>query len=378
MDIEKIPEHYKQEAYRLIRSIYKFIPYYNKIKGTYIGMHFVLNMMGLCASIVELWSDKKDIKNFSTDTTFYREDEIYATRRFISEVGKADIKDYYLTSRFDIDINYHIGISLSEFNGMANTINDIILAIKPVTRCLRKLFYVLIINTNFHFNYIFQNYGKEVTYDSEDEYYGLKMRTFDYLWYINETPLYINKTKYNKNLKHLDKIFLPFNTLGARYREDAKYTFNNSYFNLVNLDTRLKKSHQLQLQFKIYVRKKSVPGDIKETPELRGKIGDDLIITVENNGISIEFKTLSLKQILNNNNFFPNEPLENLDIFFATHFVMVLGTDYVFQDKGWYDWNIIDLLDEYYSLIGEDTNNFITHFQSEDGTAILVSEDSED
>ena len=34
-------------------------------------------------------------------------------------------------------------------------------------------------------------------------------------------------------------------------------------------------------RFKIYVRKKSVPGDIKETPELRGMIGDDLIITVD-------------------------------------------------------------------------------------------------
>ena len=126
MDIENIPEIYKKEAYDMIRSIYKFIPYYNQIKGTYLGMQFILNMMGLCASITELWSTRDDITNFSKDATFFREDEIYATRRFIENVGKSEVKNYYLTSRFDVDINYLTGITLTEFNGMAWTFGAVL------------------------------------------------------------------------------------------------------------------------------------------------------------------------------------------------------------------------------------------------------------
>ena len=144
MDIN-VPEKYRQEAYDLIRSIYKFIPYYNQIKGTYLGMQFILNMMGLCATITELWSTREHLENFSDDNVLFREDEIYAVRRFIDEVGKSNVKDYFLTSRFDVDIYYNTGITLREFNGMAGTIIDVILKIRPVTRCLRRLYFILLI-----------------------------------------------------------------------------------------------------------------------------------------------------------------------------------------------------------------------------------------
>ena len=59
----EVPQYYKDEAYSLIRSIYKFIPFYNQIKGTSLGIQFMMNTMGLSAAIVELWSTRDDIKN---------------------------------------------------------------------------------------------------------------------------------------------------------------------------------------------------------------------------------------------------------------------------------------------------------------------------
>ena len=105
MEINDLPQQYKDEAYRLLRSIYKFIPYYNQIKGTYLGIQFILNTMGLCSSIVELWAAPNNITNFSENAEYYREDEINAARRFIEDVAMhATVKDYYLTSTFDVDL----------------------------------------------------------------------------------------------------------------------------------------------------------------------------------------------------------------------------------------------------------------------------------
>ena len=89
-----------KEAYELIRTIYKFIPTYNQIKGTYLGIQFVLNTMGLCTKITELWRNRIGVDNFATDGTLYREDELGAVRRFVQDVGKykAAVNDYYLTS----------------------------------------------------------------------------------------------------------------------------------------------------------------------------------------------------------------------------------------------------------------------------------------
>lgn len=382
MDIENIPEQFKKEAYDMIRSIYKFIPYYNQIKGTYLGMQFMLNMMGLCSSITELWAPRDDIKNFSKDATFFREDEIYAVRRFVDEVGKAKVNNYYLTSRFDVDINYQTGITLTEFNGMASTIIDVILTIKPVTRCLRKLYFILLVNTGFHFNYFLDNKDLDSNDPNNDYKDYINQKRFDYIWYLESVPELYNKTKYNSVLKHLDQIFIPYTALGAKYKknayDDGVFTINNSYFNLFDLDNKLKRSKQTTLKFKIYVRKKSDKGDIRDTGELVYVIDRDLTIIPERNGIVIKFINLGLKNILNDaTKFFPNEPIENLDIFFATHFIIVQGTEYLYQGIGWYDWDINDLMGEYFSLVSEDSGNTVTHLISQADGDLLVPEDDE-
>lgn len=377
MDIN-VPDKYKQEAYDLIRSIYKFIPYYNQIKGTYLGMQFILNMMGLCASITELWATRDNISNFSKDATFFREDEIYATRRFIDEIGNAKVKDYFLTSRFDVDINYKTGISLAEFNGMANTIVDVIMKIRPVTRCLRKLYFILLINTNIHFNYYLDtsdNNYEQVIEDGgpepEENPYGLKFRTFNYIWDITGNPL-AEKTDYDPNLKYLNCIFVPYLALGAKFYDNDTYTVQNTFFNLVDLDTKLRVSQWKQLRIKLFVRDKNQISIVKEQ-EYRLNIGSDIEIKMDRNGFFINFNGQA-KTILGS--FFAGLDLDKIDVYLSTTFTMVLGTKYLYQKFDIpLDWDIQELLNEYAGLITEASNHYEPVFLlSEKGDAILTYE----
>ena len=380
MEINDLPQQYKDEAYRLLRSIYKFIPYYNQIKGTYLGIQFILNTMGLCSSIVELWAAPNNITNFSENAEYYREDEINAARRFIEDVVMhAAVKDYYLTSTFDVDLTSQAGISFKEFNGMAKTIITVINEVRPVTRCLRKLYYLLRVNTNIHFDYLFQNqksptlkYGNPGTPDENP--YGLEFRRFDYLWYCyRDIPF--DKCKYNKNLKQLSRIYLPYDALGARftlnggdYATDSTYTMINTYFNLNKLNVKLRKSQVQNFRFKIFIRRRDRIFDIRSTPVLEGKLGTDISISLDSNGIYINLLNAGLQSALNPDELFSDleslptpagdkGQLDNYDLFIATNFVIVLGTNYLFQDKDIYDWSqkaeINYLLDEFYGLIPE-------------------------
>lgn len=377
MDIN-VPEQYKQEAYDLIRSIYKFIPYYNQIKGTYLGMQFILNMMGLCANITELWAPRTGLENFSDDTTFFREDEIFATRRFIENIGKSEVKNYFLTSRFDVDINYKTGISLAEFNGMASTIIDVIMKIRPVTRCLRRLYYLLIINTDIHFNYLLENSG----YDADKlNDFGVDKKVFSYIWNITGNPQ-AYKTDFNNDLKQLNCIFVPWLTLDALYIPAKKtepyydydartHTLKNTYFNLFKLDMKLRKSQQKTFRFKMYVREKETLKDVKSELYVVN-IGTDVDFKIDRNGFFINFKGAA-KTLLNK--FFVGTNFNTHDIFLATSFSIFLGTNYLFQEDVQLDWDIQDLMNEYSGLIAETSNhNKPVFLLSEKSDAILTYE----
>ena len=406
MEINDLPQQYKDEAYRLLRSIYKFIPYYNQIKGTYLGIQFILNTMGLCSSIIELWAAPNNITNFSENVEYYREDEIHAVRRFTEDVAMhAGVKDYYLTSTFDVDLTSQAGITFKEFNGMAKTIITVINEVRPVTRCLRKLYYLLLVNTNIHFDYLFQNqkspklkYGNPGA-DGENPY-GLEFRRFDYLWYCYK-DIPFDKCEYNKNLKQLSRIYLPYDALGARFTPngddyiiDSTYTMINTYFNLNKLNVKLRKSQVEKFRFKIFIRRKDRIFDIRSTPILEGKLGTDITINLDKNGIYINLLNAGLQSALNLDELFSDlRPLPtpagkkgqlgNYDLFIATNFIIVLGTNYLFQDKDIYDWSqnaeINFLLDEYCGLIPERSSyGSVVHLASQHNDVLVGEDMSED
>ena len=426
-----------KEAYELIRTIYKFIPTYNQIKGTYLGIQFVLNTMGLCTKITELWRNRIGVDNFATDGTLYREDELGAVRRFVQDIGKykAAVNDYYLTSRFDVDLIANKGISFYEFNGMAKTIIEVINDMRPVTRCLRRLFFIILVNTDIHYNYYLDAEGDEykeseeapghsvigrvITPESrsDDNTYGLQIRTYNYLWNVTASP-WNKKIEYDNKLYMLKRLYLPWNAIGAKFAmadelpeidliayedmpvtygksqltyidtvrkhnlnyegteidydnecviyeedlEEAKYiyrdilknTLKNTYFNLFELDNKLEKSHQLTFKFIIYARKKGEYRSIIKQEYKDLIIGEDVTFELDKNGIFVNFHN-TIQTILGG--LYKDLDLKEVDLFFGTTFNIVLGTKYLYQDENMpLDiWDINEDNDENIGLITENS-----------------------
>lgn len=412
MDFNVTTDKYKQEAYDLIKSIYKFIPFYNQIKGTYLGVQFILNTMGLCVSITELWSDKTNINNFSTDAVYYREDEINAVRKFIQDIGEdgkkltdivldtAYLNNLYLTSKFDVDIHQAKNIKLADFYGMADTIVDTIMQIRPVTRCLRKLYYFFTINTDLHFCYNYNGDGVQIEDNNQpDDKYGLKIRTFHYIWDVtNRNGEHL--IDYDSNTQLLNYIKLPYLSLAAKYRprftdggepilppeytNDLPNTFKNTYFNLYKLGNKLKASGRMTFRFKLYIRKKT-EYNFKFNPEypeyyqyvLLIDPGDGVVIESYDQGIIISFNGY-VKRLLSSAGI-GSDNINDYDIYLATTFSMVLGTDYVYQimylDNEPINWDMDRLLNRYPGLITEDSTKVEPDFiEAEGSNDILLYE----
>lgn len=395
MDFNVTTDKYKQEAYDLIKSIYKFIPFYNQIKGTYLGVQFILNTMGLCVSITELWSDKTNINNFSTDTVYYREDEINAVRKFIQDIGEdgkkltdialdtAYLNNLYLTSKFDVDIHQAKNIKLADFYGMADTIVDTIMQIRPVTRCLRKLYYFFTINTDLHFRYNYNGDGVHVNEEQPDDKYGLKIRTFHYIWDVtNRNGGHL--IDYDSNTKLLNYIKLPYMSLAAKCHDpldpqdpmpektnDFKNTFKNTYFNLYKLGNKLKVSGQITFRFRLYVRKKT-NYDFNDMPSqyiLLISPGDGVVIESYEQGIIIKFNGY-VKRLLST--AIQNDNINDYDIYLATVVSMVLGTDYVYQTEEDINWDMDRLLNRYPGLITEDSTKVQPFFIKAEGSEDIL------
>lgn len=377
MDFNVTTDKYKQEAYDLIKSIYKFIPFYNQIKGTYLGVQFILNTMGLCVSITELWSDKTNINNFSTDTVYYREDEINAVRKFIQDIGEdgkkltdivldtAYLNNLYLTSKFDVDIHQAKNIKLADFYGMADTIVDTIMQIRPVTRCLRKLYYFFTINTNLHFRYNYNGDGVHVNEEQPDDKYGLKIRTFHYIWDVtNRNGNHL--IDYDSNTQLLNYIKLPYMSLAAKCHDpqdsmpektnEFDNTFKNTYFNLYKLGNKLKVSGQITFRFRLYVRKKT-NYDFNDMPSqfiLLISPGDGVVIESYDQGIIIKFNGY-VKRLLASAGI-GSDNIDDYDIYLATVVSIVLGTDYVYQTEEDINWDMDRLLNRFPGFIFEKSN----------------------
>ena len=192
-------ESIKQEALALIKYLYKNMPTYNQIKGTYVGIQYVLNMLGLCSSITEIWSDRAEsaLKNFAETSNLIRADELNDVRQNVGELGNAKIKNYFLTSRFDVDFTNIEGQSFEDFNKQSETLIQVINQIKPVTRVLRKLYYTLKIITDLTFQSISVHYSKDI-----DIY------AYEYSWDVTK-GLFRDKTIFDKNSQLLYQLYLP-------------------------------------------------------------------------------------------------------------------------------------------------------------------------
>lgn len=288
------------EAYSLIKYLYKTMPEYNKLKGTYTGIQLVLNLMGLCASITEIWSERTTnaIENFATDDGLHRADYLRCVKYRIDEWGKAEMKNYFLTSRFDLDIYQNNSMTFNEFANMSKTVILVMLQMAPVTRALHRLYYILKIEDELHIDYVFDTSTKSI----EDDDIINRMYTYRYRWNITDS-YFTYKSELDLANNNIYKLFLPWSTIKAAlvsvkdvyrtgsYNElltNEVETMKNSYFNLFNLDNKFKISNQKIFKFGLIVKDPS-SGTIYPQKVYSLEIGKYINITTEQNGIILEF-----------------------------------------------------------------------------------------
>jgi len=341
-------ESIKREALALIKYLYKNMPTYNQIKGTYVGIQYVLNMLGLCSSITEIWSDKAEsaLKNFAETSNLIRADELNDVRQNVGELGNAKIKNYFLTSRFDVDFTNIEGQSFEDFNKQSETLIQVINQIKPVTRVLRKLYYTLKIITDLTLQSISVHYSKDI-----DIY------AYEYSWDVTK-GLFRDKTIFDKNSQLLYQLYLPYSSI----REKAKclgkyingswdpiqsptylsYTLNNTFFNLNDLKRKFKVSKQDTFSFFLIGTHN---GSILSTEEpFTYPINDEYGVSIDNDnyGIIIKFNgaAATVIQTIIRILYGRDERIDNLskiNLNIQSCFSLAPGTDYIYQDLERFD-----------------------------------------
>lgn len=187
-----------EDINELMRYVYKTIPYYNQIKGTRQGIKMILNTMGLCVKLVDVWSEHNTLSNKVNRNTERRADELQA-EIYDDDYDSIDIDigKFYLTSRFDVDLG-QTDLTFREFNKIAANIVNIIFQVKPVTRVLRKLSYIFAVNTDLHFKY-FNLVDANVQ----------QFHCFDYVWNLFD-PYSLSKSIHDVDAKTCNKLFVPY------------------------------------------------------------------------------------------------------------------------------------------------------------------------
>lgn len=348
-------ESVKTEAIALIKYLYKNMPTYNQIKGTYMGIQYVMNMLGLCASITEIWSDKTQntLKNFADESGLIRADELNDVRKRIDELGTAKVKNYFLTSRFDIDFVNVKNQSYSDFIKQSELIIQVVNQIKPVTRALRKLYYIIKITTDLSLqNISLYNNAQKTIY------------AYRYQWDVTGSGS-IYKNSFDKNSQRLTTLYLPYisskpyaKCLGyyddGIFKESVYAAPCNTYFNLNEIKRKFKASRQDNFLFKLYAT--NTHGDIISRL-YKFPIDDIDGVTVDNDryGIIVNFNgdaatfIQSLTAILYNDNTRISN-LSQIKLKLETVFCLVHETDYLYQDEA-----LIDKLNEFTGLIFENS-----------------------
>lgn len=223
------------ELYGFIKNIYKNIPYYNQMAGTYRGITFILDQLSLCVKLVEIWSDRNINNNFDHNELQYREDELNAVRSLNPSGNESLVGRLYLTSRFDVDV-MESGLTFEKFNEISFNIVKLILEVKPIHRVLRKLSYVFVANTDLQFQYfLLDNLSMNSGTALSDGNCGIKLQKFCYVWDLFD-PYAASKAKYTtektSNVESqwtisVDRLFVPFTAIDAQVSTENRPLYND-------------------------------------------------------------------------------------------------------------------------------------------------------
>lgn len=318
-----IPEDIKtaNDAYKLLKYLYKFIPIYNQLKGTYKGINLIINALGLDVNLVELWSTTDQIKNFAENYNFIRSTEVNGNNYQPIMTGKSKVANLFLTSRFDVDIIQNKNVPFENYNAMTYTIITIINQMRPVTRVLNKLYYLNRVNLDTRFCYMTEC-------NRFENYQPLK---FKYTWDLLNNPL-ANKNIINTTSNTVSRLIIPFIATDSFDLINNKKTTTNTYYNLYDLNIKFNNAKQKTFTFTILSKLKSETEYHKVI--YSPIINKDIFITTDNNGIIIDLNDIytTIFTDIYGVDFNLNEiGLNNLDLLLEAEFNIIPNKNYIFQ-----------------------------------------------
>lgn len=145
-----------KETFDTIKYVLEELPAYNRYKGTNTGIALAIQMFGFTCKVINVWVQ--------------RENEIEVNPNFIEEESLNSMNDYFITSRFNLDV----GANTNTFKTFCDNIDmfiDLIKSIKPITKILNLIKYSINISQDINFVY---DYDMLVDEDSKELTYKLE------------------------------------------------------------------------------------------------------------------------------------------------------------------------------------------------------------
>lgn len=173
-----------EDVLSVVRYVFKNLPYYNQLKGTVKGIEFALKMFSLSCKLVNLWC-KSDI-------------EVEEYPNFISEDELLSFSSYFMTSRMNLEYS-SMNIDFASFNDSIDTLVKLIVSVKPITKILNKIKYIVEIEKEFH-----TLANQFIHYDHANIF------TYEITWGSAQMDKMTRKSTLDASVYHADKIWIEY------------------------------------------------------------------------------------------------------------------------------------------------------------------------
>lgn len=171
-----------KETFEIVKYVLEQLPAYNRFKGTNTGVELAIKMFGFSCKVINIW--------------VRRVNEIETNPEFFEETGMYTTNDYFMTSRFNLNLEGKNN-TFKTFCDNIEMFIDLIKSIKPITKILNAIKYTITLKKEVNLVYKIDEVSddKVVTYnltwtldkDHLEDTYVMK-----HLCKVNPTTGYVN------------------------------------------------------------------------------------------------------------------------------------------------------------------------------------------
>ena len=171
-----------KETFEIVKYVLEQLPAYNRFKGTNTGVELAIKMFGFSCKVINIWVRR--INEIETNPEFFEETGMYTTN------------DYFMTSRFNLNLEGKNN-TFKTFCDNIEMFIDLIKSIKPITKILNAIKYTITLKKEVNLVYKLGEVSddKVVTYnltwtldkDHLEDTYVMK-----HLCKVNPTTGYVN------------------------------------------------------------------------------------------------------------------------------------------------------------------------------------------